>query len=118
MRNLLRRFFRNAKGNVVGEMAIVITLLLVLVFGIVDIGRVLYTQAGLTAASREGARWGAAKVTLTPCSAVLQDTVKQKVIAAFTPFGGAAITTGQITIVPATGAACPTQTTLTVTVAY
>jgi Flp pilus assembly protein TadG len=42
------------------EFAIVLPVLLLLVFGIIDFGRALYTQNNLTSAVREGARFAAA----------------------------------------------------------
>jgi Flp pilus assembly protein TadG len=48
----------NEKGAAVVEFAIVLPLLLVIVFGIVEFGFVMYNQAMLTNAAREGARFG------------------------------------------------------------
>jgi len=47
------------RGAVAVEMALVLPLLLLLVFGIVDFGRMLNAQITLTQAAREGARWAA-----------------------------------------------------------
>jgi hypothetical protein len=41
------------------ELAIVLPLLLLLICGIIDFGRMLNTQITLSAAAREGARWAA-----------------------------------------------------------
>lgn len=41
------------------ELALVLPILLVLVFGIIDFGRMLNAQITLTQAAREGARWAA-----------------------------------------------------------
>jgi Flp pilus assembly protein TadG len=58
----------------------------VLIFGIVDIGRAFYTQSALTAAVREGARYGAAQAASAP---VVNDTfVIRRVKNAFSKFGG------------------------------
>lgn len=46
-------------GAAAVEMAIVLPVLLLLIFGIVDFGRMLNAQLELTAAAREGARWAA-----------------------------------------------------------
>lgn len=46
------------KGAAVVEFAIVLPILLVIVFGIVEFGFILYNQAMLTNATREGARGG------------------------------------------------------------
>jgi Flp pilus assembly protein TadG len=47
------------RGAAAVEMAIVLPLLLLLVCGIIDFGRMLNTQITLSAAAREGARWAA-----------------------------------------------------------
>jgi Flp pilus assembly protein TadG len=47
---------RSQKGAAVVEFAVVLPLLLLIVFGIVEFGFLLYNQAMLTNASREGAR--------------------------------------------------------------
>jgi Flp pilus assembly protein TadG len=50
---------RRDDGAAAVEMAIVLPLLMVLVFGIIDFGRMLNAQMTVTAAAREGARWEA-----------------------------------------------------------
>ena len=50
---------RRDDGAAAVEMAIVLPLLMVLVFGIIDFGRMLNAQMTVTAAAREGARWAA-----------------------------------------------------------
>ncbi|AUZ35456.1 pilus assembly protein TadE [Arthrobacter sp. PGP41] len=47
------------KGAVAVEMAIVLPLLLLIVLGIIEFGRVLNVQVSLTQAAREGARYAA-----------------------------------------------------------
>lgn len=44
------------RGAAAVEMAIVLPLLLLIVFGIIDFGRLLYTKVELSSAAREGAR--------------------------------------------------------------
>jgi len=55
-RRRLRRFFRNENGSIMVETALMITVLLLLVFGIVDMGRSLYVANSLILAARDGAR--------------------------------------------------------------
>jgi len=50
--------FGNAEGTSTVEFALVLPLLLLLVFGIIEFGLLLYNKAMITNASREGARAG------------------------------------------------------------
>ncbi len=50
---------RNDRGAVAVEFAIVLPLLIILVFGIIDFGRVFFAQITVTQAAREGARLSA-----------------------------------------------------------
>ncbi len=59
-------------GAAAVEMAIVLPLLLLLVFGIIDFGRMLNAQITVTQAAREGARW----------EALNQDSVEDRVVEA------------------------------------
>lgn len=81
-KNLLRRLVKSRDGSVLLETAVMITILLMLMFGIVDLGRALYTMNNLVSAVREGARTGAVSNVNPP------DTVaiKNVVISRFTPF--------------------------------
>lgn len=49
---------KNNKGVALVEMAIVLPLLIILVFGIIEFGFIIYDKAMITNASREGARIG------------------------------------------------------------
>jgi Flp pilus assembly protein TadG len=51
-----RRRSPKDRGAAAVEMAIVLPLLLLLLFGIIDLGRLLYTQVELSSGAREGAR--------------------------------------------------------------
>ena len=79
-RQLLRRLVQNRDGSVLLETALMITILLMLMFGIVDLGRALYTMNNLVSAVREGARYGAVASPLDTLA------VKDTVVARFTPF--------------------------------
>ena len=50
--------FRSERGASVVEFSLVLPLLLVIIFGVVEFGFILYNQAMITNASREGARAG------------------------------------------------------------
>ena len=56
-RRRFRRFLRNENGSIIVETALMITILLLLTFGIVDMGRALYVSNTLILAARDGARW-------------------------------------------------------------
>ncbi len=89
-----RRFLRKQHGNVLLETALMLTIILMLLFGVVDMGRALYTANNLVSAAREGARYAA---TDNSCPTIVADT-KAKVRSRFSPFGGAALTDAQITV--------------------
>ena len=52
-------FLRSESGSVILETALMLTVILILMFGMVDFGRVMYTSNNLISAAREGARFGA-----------------------------------------------------------
>jgi len=54
----ISQFFRRRRGAAAVEFALVVSLLLFLVMGIVDMGHAWYLKQVLTNASREGARYG------------------------------------------------------------
>jgi Flp pilus assembly protein TadG len=60
------------KGAAAVEFAIILPLLLTLVFGIIDIGLLLYNKQVITNASREGARAGIARSTI-PIATVVEN---------------------------------------------
>ena len=95
-RSLLRRFARSENGSVILETALVLTILLLLMFGVFDVGRALYTANGLISAAREGARFAAVDANV----ATDVTPTKNVVIARFSPFGGSALTAAQITVTP------------------
>jgi Flp pilus assembly protein TadG len=53
-----RHCFRDTKGVAMVEFAIIVTVLLLIVAGIMDLGHAFYMQQVVTNASREGARFG------------------------------------------------------------
>jgi Flp pilus assembly protein TadG len=60
------------KGAAAVEFAIILPLLVTLVFGIIDMGLLLYNKQIITNASREGARAGIARSTI-PIENVVED---------------------------------------------
>lgn len=55
MRNL--RYSKNQKGSTVAEFAVVAGVFFMIIFGIIEFGRLLYTHNALTDAARRGARY-------------------------------------------------------------
>jgi Flp pilus assembly protein TadG len=84
-----RRHPRRASGAAAVEMALVLPLLLFVVFGVVDFGRMLNAQLTLTQAAREGAR-----------AAALGQSADTRVQAATTSLSGV---TSTVTTCPAGG---------------
>ena len=79
----MRRFRREESGAALLEFAIFATLLLFLVFGTIDFGRALFTSNNLTAAAREGARYGARLTNPGGALTAIRDTAASKM----SPFG-------------------------------
>lgn len=78
------------------ELAFVLPIFLLVVWGIIDFGRLLFTTNSMATAVREGARQAA--VMASPTDPASVTTVKTRVKNAFTPFGGPAITDAEVSI--------------------
>lgn len=111
LRRLLRRLVSSRDGSVILETALMISILLMLMFGIIDLGRALFTENNLVSAAREGARFGA----IDPNLLTELDSVKAVTIRHFSPFGGPALTNGNIT---ATTQSVSGQTSVRVRISY
>jgi Flp pilus assembly protein TadG len=83
----------NRRGQSTLELALVLPLLLLLVLGIVDLGRVFVASNSLTHASRESARYGA----LNWNDVNSGSGIRQRLIAA-AGNSGVTVTTGQIAV--------------------
>lgn len=77
------------------EMAFVLPIFLLVVWGIIDFGRLLFVSNSMATAVREGARQ-AAVVDLSNSANIT--AVKARVQGAFSPLGGPQITDGEISI--------------------
>jgi Flp pilus assembly protein TadG len=106
-----RAFLRSQDGSVILEAALMITVLLLLTFGMVDFGRVMYTSNSLISAAREGARGGA---VMSPVNTA---TIKAAVEARFNSytFGGDNLTDGEIAVVDGSASSPPS---VKVTITY
>jgi Flp pilus assembly protein TadG len=67
-------FLKSRDGSVILETALMITVLLLLTFGMVDFGRVMYASNSLISAAREGARFGSVEATVN--STVIDSVVR------------------------------------------
>ena len=68
---------RAQRGQAIGEFALVIPLLFLMVVGLLDIGRIVYINNALAQGAREGARWGAVQgraATTAGLSSVADET--------------------------------------------
>lgn len=98
-----RRFLRREDGNVIIETAIMLSILLVLIFGILDFGRAMYVQNQLVSAAREAARSAAAYLPPTSTSPSVASTAQTVAIARFQPFGSTVLTSSNVTVTCSTG---------------
>lgn len=86
------------------EMALVLPVLLLIVWGAMDFGRMLFTANSLATAVREGARFAA--VQNAPFTAGAQANIRARVRSSFSrAMGGPALTDAQILIYDSTAAA-------------
>lgn len=81
---------RGESGAAVVEFALVLPLILILVFGIIDVGRLMFTANSLTSAVREGARFAA--VQTNPTSGSVYAHITAQMNAAVSP----TVTSGQV----------------------
>ena len=91
-----RRFFRNEDGSIIVETALMITILLLLTFGIVDMGRSLFVANTLVFAARDGARTAVVRAD----DGVLIDSTKAVVLRRFNQyrFGGPLLAAESVTV--------------------
>lgn len=114
MENRRRSFARDGEGSVILETAIMITVLLVLTFGMVDFGRVMYTSNSMISAAREGARFGAVE---TAVSTTLVDSVVRSRFNSYT-FGGDTLKNTDITVTDNSAPPAGTPASVKVLVTY
>lgn len=122
---ILRRLIRRAKderGAAIVEFALVAPILLTLVWGIIETGRVFYTINSLASSVRDGARWGAASCPLqttgpgagTPAIDVCRAPIRDMVRTGFQPIGDTLVDGNILVLVVGTGA----NTRIEVTASY
>lgn len=81
------RLVHEEHGAAIVEFALVLPILLLVLWGIVDIGRAFYTLNNLASAVREGARRGAVMPTNPQTVTANRDTIRLVVKSAFAPIG-------------------------------
>ena len=109
------RRLADATGSALLEFALVLVLLLVLLFGLIDFGRALYTANTLNLAVREAARYAAVAPDPEGSIAAIKDTA----VARLSPFGGPPLTPEQVSVTYHYAASTPaTLQSTTVSVAY
>jgi Flp pilus assembly protein TadG len=64
---MIRNFNKEQRGATVAEFAIVASVFFMMIFGIIEFGRLLYTHNALTDAARRGARYAALHHQSTAC---------------------------------------------------
>ncbi|MGH7258054.1 MAG: TadE/TadG family type IV pilus assembly protein, partial [Nitrospiraceae bacterium] len=98
------------RGAAAVEFAILLPVLMLILFGIIEFGMVMYSREIITNASREGARTGIVQATAKPTAGQIQTVVTNYLT-------GTGIDPNQVTI-NITGVGLAAPNTLTVTVAY
>jgi Flp pilus assembly protein TadG len=106
----LKKLERGQDGAVAVEFALVLTLLLLIVGGIVDFGHYFYLRQVATNASREGARYGAAYDNPKVTQAQIINYIQNK----YGPSLGYSSGTGPEVTAPGAGGAPGTPLTVTV----
>ncbi len=110
-------WLKNSKGAAVVEFALILPLLLLLVFGIIEFGFLIYNKAMITNASREAARTGIVyRSDRSGVDTVIAATVDNYLEDFLVTFGGTGIHT--TTTIPTTTTGLSTGESLTVTVTY
>ena len=67
---------REQSGQSLAELSIVLVLFLVLTFGIVDAGRLIFAYNAVSAGAREGVRWAVVRGATSPLGTATKDDIK------------------------------------------
>jgi Flp pilus assembly protein TadG len=91
---------KRSDGQAVVEMALVLPILLLILFGVLDLGRAIYAQFTLAQAAREGARRAIIETTTNAVirQAVIDKAVGLGVVAADITIGGSRTAGQQVTV--------------------
>jgi Flp pilus assembly protein TadG len=91
---IVQRIIRSESGAAMVELALALPILLLIVWGVIDFGRLLYTTNSLASAVREGARFAAVLATPGTQTTAIRTAVKRT----FVPIGSSALTNAQIVV--------------------
>ena len=67
---------REQAGQSLAELSFVLVLFLVLLFGIVDAGRLIFAYYAVSAGAREGVRWAVVRGATSPLGTATKDDIK------------------------------------------
>ena len=81
-------------GQSLVEFALVLPIFLLLLFGLIDIGRFVYTANALNEAAREGARFGSVAGGSAGCSGGREACVRKETLGRLAGVPGASVTVG------------------------
>lgn len=87
---------REQKGVAAVELALILPILLLIIFGIIEFGLLMYNKQVLTNASREGARAGIVQAVTRPTVTQIQNVVKTYAEDQLISFGGPGLKTFKI----------------------
>jgi Flp pilus assembly protein TadG len=73
------RHRHRTRGQALVEFAMIFPILALVIFGIIDLGRLVYTQNALNEAAREGARAGSVRDRPADCSGQTRDVCAQTI---------------------------------------
>lgn len=107
-----RRTADRGRGQALVEFALVVPIFLLLIFGLIDLGRATYVNNAMAEAARDGARWGSVQArSATPAGL---DSIADEVAARMTAVPGPTIEVSCVATIPALG--CRTNDTLVIEV--
>lgn len=101
---MIRKVVRNKKGQALVELALILPILLLLIFGVVEYGRIFSAYLAVTTASREGARVatvGATDTDIIAAAKLRTDAMGLKsadVIVTITPNGAGRVRGSSVTV--------------------
>lgn len=103
---LLRNFLRDTRGVAAVEFALSLPIIVMLMFGLIEVGRIVYTQTALSFAAQEGTRF-----------AIVRDgNVTTEEIEAFAASQLIAVVDGQLAVFAATAPVDPGTNTSLITI--